>query len=166
VTDKGETLDSEQCRRLFSIGATVAGKMVTDPDEARSLLASSRSEQERALFDELSARNATFFDTEMTKLDSWAADVKSALEGEIKELDRQIRDLKKEAVLIADLERKIKTHRAIKDLEKTRHEKRRSLFEAQDDIDARKDELLSSTEARLKQWIEREELFVIRWRVV
>ena len=102
----------------------------------------------------------------MTKLDSWAADVKSALEGEIKELDRQIRDLKKEAVLIADLERKIQTHRAIKDLEKTRHEKRRSLFEAQDDIDARKDELLSSTEARLKQWVEREELFVIRWRVV
>lgn len=166
VTDKGETLDSEQCRRLFSIGATVAGEMGRDPDEARSLLASSRSEQERAIFDELSARNATFFDTEMTKLDSWAADVKSALEGEIKELDRQIRDLKKEAVLIADLERKIQTHRAIKDLEKTRHEKRRSLFEAQDDIDARKDELLSSTEARLKQWIEREELFVIRWRVV
>lgn len=166
VTDDGEALDAEQCQRLFSIEAKETTARTSVPAKSEELLIASLKERELAIFEELSVRNSSFFETEMTKLDSWAADVKSALEGEIKDLDREIRELKKEAALIGELERKIETHRKIKELEKARHEKRKSLFEAQDAVDAKKEELLSSTEARLKRHIERTEIFTIRWRLV
>lgn len=56
-------------------------------------------------------------------------------------------------------------YRKVKDLEKARLERRKSLFESQDQFDARKEELLSSTEARLKQHIESKEVFTIKWRL-
>lgn len=43
---------------------------------------------------------------------------------------------------------------------------RKRLFEAQDNVEDRKDELLNAVEARLRQTVEEERLFVARWRVV
>lgn len=43
--------------------------------------------------------------------------------------------------------------------------KRRALFDAQDEIDRRKDGLISDLEARLREQVETAPLFTIRWRV-
>ena len=56
--------------------------------------------------------------------------------------------------------------RGIKELEKKRIEKRQHLFEAQDEIDAKKDALLSKIEKMLAQKIERTKLFTIKWKVL
>lgn len=165
VTDKGEVLDEDQCRRLFSLQAEVKNHSSDIPSTTQTQLNELLNRNEKLIFEELTDRNGSFFENEMIKLDSWAADVKSALEEEIKELDRQIREQKKEASLTGNLEQKIEMHRKVKDLEKARHEHRKSLFEAQDQIDARKEQLLSSTEERLKQHVERDEIFTIRWRL-
>lgn len=165
LTDKGESLDDDQCRRLFSLNAEVKGKATGVPSQIQNQLNELLTRNQKSIFEELTERNASFFENEMVKLDSWAADVKSALEEEIKELDKQIREQKKEASLTGNLEQKIEMHRKVKDLEKARLERRKSLFETQDQIDARKEELLSSTEARLKQHIESKEVFTIRWRL-
>jgi superfamily II DNA or RNA helicase/uncharacterized protein YeeX (DUF496 family) len=165
VTDSGESLDADQCRRLFSLQAQVKQDGQIVPVQVEEQLRSIFSRNENEIFGELSERNAAFFENEMLKLDSWAADVKSALESEIKELDKQIREQKKEAVLTGNLEQKIELHRKVKDLEKTRLERRKSLFEAQDQIDAQKEQLLSSTEERLKQHVERQNILMIRWRL-
>jgi hypothetical protein len=50
-------------------------------------------------------------------------------------------------------------------LEKQRHDKRRRLFEAQDEVDARQDDLIEEIEQRLQQRTEEVTLFTIRWRV-
>jgi hypothetical protein len=47
-----------------------------------------------------------------------------------------------------------------------RIEKRKTLFDAQDKIDADKDRLIAETEAKLEQKTAEEEIFTIRWRVV
>lgn len=51
-------------------------------------------------------------------------------------------------------------------LEKKRNFKRRMLFEAQDEIDRRKEELIEGVEVRLRQLISTSKLFTIHWRVV
>lgn len=43
--------------------------------------------------------------------------------------------------------------------------KRRSLYEAQDDVDIRKDQLISEIEARFKQKMNLSDVFTLRWRV-
>ena len=45
----------------------------------------------------LSERNAQFYEAEADKLDGWADDLKVALEREIKELDRQIKEARRAA---------------------------------------------------------------------
>ncbi|MFZ2800745.1 MAG: hypothetical protein WAZ30_11010 [Syntrophorhabdus sp.] len=41
-----------------------------------------------------------------------------------------------------------------------------NLYEAQDEVDAKKEKLLEEIEARLQQKLERNELFLIRWKIV
>ena len=65
-----------------------------------------------------------------------------------------------------NLEAKVKAQRAIKDLEKKRSEKRQHLFEAQDTIDDRKENLLDEIERRLKQEVNTTELFTIKWKMI
>jgi hypothetical protein len=110
-------------------------------------------------------RNEVFFEEEMDKLDTWAGDMKVALEREIKDLDAEIKLRKSNAKKLAHLAEKVAEHRIIKELESKRAEKRQNLYEAQDEVDARKETLLTKVERMLEQKIEQTELFTIKWRV-
>jgi len=50
-------------------------------------------------------------------------------------------------------------------LEKKRSEKRLKLYQAQDEVDEKKETLLSTIEKMLAQKISQEELFTIKWRI-
>jgi hypothetical protein len=102
----------------------------------------------------------------MEKLDKWADDVKSSIEIELKELDREIKARKTEAKKILKLEEKLAVQKEIKDMEKKRNALRQNLFHAQDEVDKRKENLIEEIEARMKQKTETTELFTIKWKVV
>ena len=113
----------------------------------------------------ISERNAKFFEAEAEKLDSWADDLKVALEREIKDIDRQIKEAKRAATLALTLEEKLAGQKQIKALESQRNGKRRALFDAQDEIDRRREQLIADIEGRLQQKVDNMELFTIRWRL-
>ena len=71
-----------------------------------------------------------------------------------------------EAKKTLNLELKVKSQREIKELENKRSDKRKRLFQAQDEIDERKENLLSEIEQRLNQKIIETELFTIRWKLI
>jgi len=135
-------------------------------DESRALLSQIAKARETGILQETAALNAGFFDTEMEKLEKWAEDIKSSLEIELKELDKEIKFRKTEAKKIPNLEEKVSAQRHIKELEKKRNTLRMNLYQAQDEVDVRKENLIEDIEARLKQKLERNELFAIRWQVV
>lgn len=164
ISDDGTVLDEEQARRLFSLPGTCQG--LIEIGNASAQLRQLFETGKARIIDDISARNSTFFDEEMDKLEKWAEDLKSGLELELKELDREIKFLKTESKKILKLDEKLKAQKDIKELEKKRNTKRRTLFEAQDEIDTRKEGLIEDVEARLRQKIHDEELFSIRWRVV
>ena len=102
----------------------------------------------------------------MDKLDQWADDMKISLSREIDDLDAEIKLRKSEAKKMMNLELKVKAQRHIKELEKKRSEKRMSLYEAQDLIDQKKEDLLTDIEKRLKQKTHIKELFTIKWKIL
>ena len=65
-----------------------------------------------------------------------------------------------------NLEEKIKAQRAIKDSEKKRNEMRKKLYEAQDDVEVKKEKLLQTVEAQLKQRSNLKPLFTIVWKII
>ncbi len=110
-------------------------------------------------------RNTQFFEEEIEKLERWAEDLKEGLEAELKELDIEIKASKKNAKLEVELEPKLALHRKVKELEAERSRKRRSLYDAQDEIERKKEVLISQVEEGLKQKLESAHLFTIRWEV-
>ncbi|MBZ0191305.1 MAG: hypothetical protein K8F34_06400, partial [Candidatus Kuenenia stuttgartiensis] len=82
------------------------------------------------------------------------------------ELDKEIKCRKTEAKKILNLEEKVTAHRQIKEMEKKRNTMRLNLYQTQDDVDNRKERLIDEIEARLKQKIEKAELFTVRWKLI
>ncbi len=162
--DGGAALDAEVAEKLFLVDGE-QGDECHVPPEMSPVLEKRKDALRDRVFDVTSSRNRTYFESEMEKLEAWADDLKNSLESEIKELDREIKTGKREAKMAGDLDTKVALHRHVKDLEGHRNAKRRGLFEAQDEVDARKERLIGEVEARLKQRTTVQELFTIRWRV-
>ena len=102
----------------------------------------------------------------MNKLENWAEDKKSSPEIELKELDKDINSRKTEFKKILNLEGKLKAQIQIKESEKKRNELRLELFKSQDEVDQRKEDLISGIEKRLKQNLILERLFIIKWELI
>lgn len=164
VTDDGETLDSESCAKLFGVAGRV-DQALQPPAAVLPTLRTGTETSQHQIVQEVAERNHDYFEAEMEKLETWADDLKQSLERELKELDKEIKEIKKQARQSADLDSKVALHKKAKEWEKKRNDKRRGLFEAQDEIDNRKETLITDIEARLKQRLNRAEVFTIRWRV-
>jgi adenine-specific DNA-methyltransferase len=161
-SDAGKVLDEEICRKLLSLPASRNGPPAsTAPD-----LSAIRQAEVELKLETIDQRNGAFFDEEVLKLDRWSEDLKQGLERELKELDRQIREARKVAALAQSLQDKLDAQKAIKALERTRNQKRRELFDAQDAIDAQREELITNIEKQLKHTSSVQDLFTIRWRLI
>ena len=167
--DDGKELDAEQCKRLFSLPAGMGAGDFSPaldkdgpgicPTSWKLALPNLTRQGKRKSSRSLAQRNAGFFDAEMEKLDKWAEDVKNSIEIELKELDKEIKFRKTEAKKILSLEEKVRAQREIKEMEKTRNTLRQNLFQAQDEVDAKKEKLIDEIEARLKQKVRKTGFF-------
>jgi adenine-specific DNA-methyltransferase len=162
--DDGTALSDETSKRLLTVGARV-GSMMTAPDAVAPKLAAQFAARQNLIRRDISARNARFFEIEADKLDGWADDLKVGLERELKDLDRQIKEARRSATVALTLEEKLVGQKAVKALEAERSTKRRSLFDAQDRIDAERAELIAQIESKLDQQVTSKPLFTIRWSV-
>lgn len=163
-TEEGDWVYPEIDERMLMLPAHLLSPAPIE-DAVVVCLSERVEEMNQEILSSSSDRNNRFFDEEMEKLDSWADDMKLALEREISDLDQEIRLRKSEAKKISRLEEKVKAQRAIKDLERKRVEKRRNLYIAQDEIDEKKEALLNKIEKMLKQKVERTCLFMIKWKL-
>jgi superfamily II DNA or RNA helicase len=163
TSDDEMILEEEQVRRMLTLPARTTDTFL----ELRITgglndLAAARQEEIQR---DVSQRNARFFEEEAAKLDGWADDLKVGLEREIKEFDRLIKEARRASATALTLEEKLASQKQIKTIEARRNEKRRSLFEAQDEIDKNREQLISQIEGKLSSITTTEILFLIRWKI-
>lgn len=164
VSDAGEALSDDAALRFLTLEGHVSSAVAPPVDTIDRLHEDIRLRQQ-GIQRSISERNARFFEAEADKLDGWADDLKVGLEREIKEVDRQIKEARRVATTALALEQKLVGQKQIKSLETLRNQKRRSLFDAQDEIDKQRAELIGQIEGKLEQKISIEELFTLRWRL-
>jgi ERCC4-related helicase len=162
VADSGSELSEDILQRLLTVPGEVGVDAATPADISTALDGFVQRRQKNIQRD-ISERNAKFFAAEADKLDGWADDLKVGLEREIKELDRQIKEARRAATTALTLEEKLAGQKQIKTLEGIRNQKRRSLFDAQDEVDKQREELIAQIEAKLAQNVTSQNLFTIRW---
>lgn len=161
----GESIESDIIKKIFSLSVVSVTPKKLSSDEEKKL-----DELEQGTISVISGqiaeRNSEFFDAEVDKLDNWSDDVKKALELDLRKLEIDIKTAKTNAKKIINLDDKLKAQREIKDTEKKRNEMRRKLYEAQDEVEIKKDKLLEGIEAQLKQKSKIETLFTINWKII
>ena len=165
-TDDGQMLDEEVAARLLTLpGTTSSLPHAGEGLGERAELDSITQQRQAAIQRNISERNARFFEEEADKLDGWADDLKVGLEREIKEFDRQIKEARRAATTALTLEEKLAGQKQIKTLEGLRNQKRRTLFDAQDQVDKQREELIAAIEGKMNQSTRAEQLFSIRWTI-
>ena len=162
ATDDGTVLEEDLAGKLLNIPAVAETYMGDVPTDALKKISVNCRASRQKHIDE---RNSKFFDEESAKLDLWSEDLKAGLEFEIKDVDKDIRELKKEAAKVTDVKEKLEKQKELRKLEQKRKTMRQRLYEEQDKIDAQRDEMIARVEQQLASKVNMQELFTIRWEL-
>ncbi len=167
ITDSGKLLDTDQCQRLFSLpGKETELRKNADLEGVKKELNTQFEKAKSVILDDIGLRNGNYFEVELEKLDKWGEDKRSSLKLTLKELDDQIKNLKKEVRLAPNLPEKLKLEKEKRKLETERDEAWKEYDNAAKDIEKNKDKLIDEIEKKLEQLMHQKELFLIRWSLI
>lgn len=110
--------------------------------------------------------NNRFFQAEREKLEKWADDKILAAEQALQDTKTRLRGLKRESRQAETVEQQHAIQRQIRDLERLQRRQRQQIFDVEDEIIEKRDQLIDTLERRMHQHTETSRLFTIRWQVV
>lgn len=122
--------------------------------------------RKKQLLREINERNLGYFEQEVEKLDAWADDLKLGVEQDIRETDREIKEVRRTAATAATLDEKLSWQKRQRELEGARNKLRRELFNRQDEIELERNELITQLESQLQQQVQEQMLFAVNWELV
>lgn len=166
VTEEATILDKQLCERFFSLPANIVEQQHEAPATLTKLLSDAIALQQTNAIDAVGQRNANYFETELDKLDNWGEDRRNSLKVVLKELDQQIKEVKKQARLAPNLPDKLKLEKERKKLEAERDTAWKEYDGAAKEIEQNKDQLIDKVEKRLKQNLKDEQLFNFKWTLI
>lgn len=163
VADDGRTLDGELCTKLMRLPASLSNAPADSPP--KDTISRARKKEVERCQHKVDERNGKYFDDEVAKLERWSDDLKLGLEREIKDLDQQIKDIRRDSQSATALTEKLAAQKQLKQVESERNRKRRELYDAQDAIDRQRDDLIHNIEKQLNMRQRVAPVFLIRWEV-
>ena len=163
VDSEGNSIAKETLEKLFRFSARILPAKLDEVESKSLILEIEKSSNDTVK--SIREKNQNIFEAEITRLDNWAEDIKLSLELDLKSIEREIRQAKIDSQKAQILEEKVGLQKKVKNLESKRNEKRRQIFEAQDQIEREKDQILSKIEANIEPKIQIDEIFTIKWAV-
>ena len=156
-------LDQETCEKLFSCHASATqlnNEAVPDKLDANA------QRHAKAVISKVFDANNRFFQDEREKLEKWADDKIMAAEQALQDTKAKIRGLKRESRQAESVEQQHVMQKQIRELERLQRRQRQQIFDVEDEILEKRDELIDKLEKRMTQHTENKRLFTIRWRVI
>lgn len=169
VDNQGKPIPGEIAQKLLQLPSQVQADEVYQFaawSESQSMLEGILQTECHQVEKSVNDRNLNFFEQEVNKLDAWADDLKEGLEASIKELDKQIKEVRREAKIAVTLEEKLALQKQQKSLESQRNKSRRELFDKQDEVDERREALIDSLEGKLNKKTTSNTVFTIFWQLI
>ncbi|MEY2890568.1 MAG: hypothetical protein RJA98_476 [Pseudomonadota bacterium] len=161
----GQALHDDDAEKLLRLPAELMSDALAAPSKPAGLQQALQAQQEQRVR-EVNQRNLGYFEAEVQKLDAWADDLKGGLENEVKELDREIKDVRRTASVAATLEEKLHWQKRQRELEDKRNQLRRRIFDRQDEIDSQRNRLIAEVEDGLSSEQNRRDVFFVQWELI
>lgn len=168
ITEDGQALPEQDAEKLLRLPATEesAGLFASANGSAGEALEQDANARKQGLLRVARERQLRFFELEVHKLDGWADDLKFGLEQRIKDVDREIKDVRRSATVSPTLDEKLSWQKRQRDLEAERNRLRRELFDRQDEVERQRGAVIEELESRLAQRITEQTLFSVAWELV
>ena len=160
--DDGSILEQEDCEKLFAcFGKTIPLNKNSQPNN----LPATQQRQIEAKISEVLEANNSHFQVERDRLEKWADDKIAGAEQALYDTKAKIKGLKRESRQAQTLEEQKQLQEKIKTEERKQRRQRQEIFDVEDEILEKRDQLIDALEKRLNQNTKTEELFTIRWQV-
>lgn len=165
VDSKGNSLDQETCEKLFHCVGQAGGEASLLEEQRKRLDDEARRHVQATISRSLEENNRHFNEAR-ERLEKWAEDMVMASEKELKDTKQQINILNRQARLAATVEEQHTLQERIRELEKKKRRQRQEIFDLEDEIAQKRDDLISTLEKRMIQKTHIEPLFTIQWAVI
>lgn len=166
ITDEGDSLNDDQCKRMFSLLAEEQNGILSPDLEVVNKIKERAEFRQNEIIETVGLRNSNYFEIELEKLDKWGEDRRNSLKITLKDLDAEIKELKRNARLAPNLPEKLKLEKERKKLESKRDDAWRDYDNAAKEIEFLKDKLIDDIEQKMEQKTSLEELFFINWQLI
>ena len=165
VDSTGNSIDQETCEKLFHCMGNSTG-ITLIPDTLQQRLDQEADRHVKATISRSLEENNHHFSEARERLEKWAEDMVIAAEKELKDTKQQINVLNRQSRLASTMEEQHELQEKIQDLEKKKRRQRQQIFDLEDEIAQKRDDLISALERRMTQKTISEPLFTIAWNVV
>jgi hypothetical protein len=167
LTDSGQSLDQETCEKLMATPATLQKSGEVSPAESATV---TRLQEEATRHADATVAyaletNNAHFNEGRDKLDRWAEDMVKAAEQALKNTKDQIKVAQREARQATTLAEQQAAQERIAKLERQKTRQRRDIYDVEDDIDAKRNQLIDQLTQRMTQQVQTEHLFTLQWTV-
>lgn len=161
--DDGRMLDQETCEALFKLEAHNETLGDVQPANDFNQLV---THQIQAKLNQALDENQTYFKQAREKLEAWADDQIKSAEQMLLDIKLKIRDAKRQSRQVETIEEQKQWQEQIKQLEKQQRRQRQGIFDVEDEIEAKRDELIDALEKQMHKTSTTHHLFTVRWKVI
>ena len=165
IDDLGNNIDQETCEKLFNCSGRSLDIMAV-PDSAKKRLNLDQERHAKATLAKNLEENNRHFSEARDQLDKWAEDMEMAVQKELEDTKRQIRDLQRRSRQAPTIDEQHSLQEEIAKLERKKRTSRVQIFDLEDEIADKRDRLVESLEKRMQQKTTVTPVFTIRWSVI
>ena len=166
MTDRGVSLDQETCQKLMETIATTSDEPAHIPSNISQRLQAEADRHAKATIAQSLETNNKHFIEARDRLDRWADDMVFAAEQELKNTKEQIKIAQRESRQATTLAEQQVLQEKIARLERQQRKQRQEIFQIEDDIHDKRDQLITQLTQRMTQKVAAEVLFTITWAIV
>lgn len=166
ITDEQQLLDQEQCELLFQLNAPVESGEVPEPAPERAqYFTATVKRQLDATLSRMLDENQQYFQRERDKLEAWADDQLLSAEQQLHDTRARIKGAKRRSRLADTVEEQKQAQRDLKQLKRQQRRQRQEIFDVEDQIEERRDDLIAALERQMHQSSTSHRLFRVRWHL-
>jgi superfamily II DNA/RNA helicase len=160
-----KNLDQEVCEKLFLLDCKVNQSDVLPSNIVEKLKKEAKCHADAIIF-ECQNNNNLYFIEESERLEKWAEDIIKSAEKELDDNKKYMRELKRQDKLAKTTAEKLEIQKQIRDAQAKQSRLRRDIFSVEDEINSKRDKLISELEEQMKEKTNLETLFMVKWKII
>ena len=165
LTDDNIELSDDTCKRILELPVEDFTRKELTKSEFDKIEIH-KTKRRNNLLDILNTRDSSYFQLEVDKLHKWAEDRILASEKELRDVKSKIKELNRESKKTSSSEALLELQTKLRDLERKKRRLRQEIFEVEDEIEERRDQMINAIKSKMLKSITETPIFSIRWKII